>query len=410
MRNLFTLTALLFTSALAAQTSVTVSTAPSNADQVWYSLQNGNVGSAPLDEWDLAFEITGFTASIRVNTAKGVAAYKAPYAVGEWSALDTAGMASGWTPVYDSDTSWSYGALNQGLTGDEFDLGWGVYNVVTHTVAGDSLFVVHLANDQWKKLRIDGLASSIYTFTWADLDGSNEQTGTLNKTNYLGKNFGYFSLENGVAMDREPATTDWDLLFTKYTAFIPSAYPVAGVLQNKGVTVLRITGVDPSQAVWTSGPYDPHISTIGYDWKTFNMQTFQYEIASDLTYFVKDQLGQVWKVVFTGYGGSGTGDMTFTQELVSTAGVPENAASNVALEVFPNPASDGRANLFIDAPGTHAVLCVMDASGREMIRRAIDGNMTMVAMPLDAGALAPGAYVVQLQGEGFTAHTRLIVR
>ncbi|MCB9171187.1 MAG: hypothetical protein H6594_12640, partial [Flavobacteriales bacterium] len=63
MRSLTPLT-LLLSAAMNAQTTVTVTTAPANADQVWYSLQNGTVRTAPLDEWDLGFEIAGFTASI----------------------------------------------------------------------------------------------------------------------------------------------------------------------------------------------------------------------------------------------------------------------------------------------------------------------------------------------------------
>ena len=135
-----------------AQNTVTVSTAAGNAEQVWYSLQNGEVATAALADWDLAFETAGFTASIRVNTQKGMRVFKAPYAVQDWASLDTTGMLATWKEVHDSDTSWSHGALNDGLTSNEFDLGWGVYNQVTHIVAGDSAFVLQLANGDWKKL------------------------------------------------------------------------------------------------------------------------------------------------------------------------------------------------------------------------------------------------------------------
>ena len=164
-RSTFLLAALCLIILGNAQTTVTVSTNAGNSVQTYYSLQNGDQGTAALADWDLAFEITGFTASIRANTQKGMQVYKAPYTVAQWAALDTTGMANGWAMVHDSDTSWSHGALNDGLTANEFDLGWGVYNQVTHIVTGDSLFVVKLANGDWKKLRIDGLATSTYLFT-----------------------------------------------------------------------------------------------------------------------------------------------------------------------------------------------------------------------------------------------------
>ncbi|MBK8339261.1 MAG: hypothetical protein IPK99_04325 [Flavobacteriales bacterium] len=68
---------------LHAQTTVTVTTGPANSEQTWYSLADGVVGSAALAEWDLAFEIQGFTASILTNGAKGIVLYKAPYAIGD---------------------------------------------------------------------------------------------------------------------------------------------------------------------------------------------------------------------------------------------------------------------------------------------------------------------------------------
>ena len=69
-------------------------------------------------------EIAGFTASIRVNTQKGMRVFKAPYAVQDWSAVDTTGMLATWKEVHDSDTSWSHGALNDGLTADPHWLRW----------------------------------------------------------------------------------------------------------------------------------------------------------------------------------------------------------------------------------------------------------------------------------------------
>ena len=60
MKDLFAIPfALAAFSAIQAQTTVTVSTAPGNVEQVWYSLQNGEVAAAAFNDWDLAFEMTG---------------------------------------------------------------------------------------------------------------------------------------------------------------------------------------------------------------------------------------------------------------------------------------------------------------------------------------------------------------
>jgi hypothetical protein len=409
MKLITLLAAALISPLLVAQETVTVTTGPSNSLQSFYSLENGLLDTRPLAEWDLAFEISGFTASILVNTAKGIQAFKAPYAVASWASLDTAGMASGWTRIHNSDTSWSHGALNQGLTSNEFDLGWGVYNVITHIVMGDSIFVLKLANQQWKKLRIDGLASSTYTFTWADLDGSNEQTGTLSKGPYMGKNFGYYSLENNTAIDREPLTANWDMLFTKYVAFIPSAYPVAGVLLNKNVTALRVEDTPPAQATWVDGAFTSHINTIGYDWKTFNMQTFQFEYDEELTFFVNDQAGSLWKLIFIGYGGTANGEMTFTQELVSATSVQSGAASTGVFSIYPNPARHGTVQLVIDQPVQSAVLSIHDMNGRLVLQQNIAGLQGPSLRSLPVDMLGAGLYVVRLEGQGVSASSRLVI-
>lgn len=407
MKLVTLITSALLTTALFAQTSVTVTTGPGNTVQTFYSLQNGEQANVPLAEWDLAFEIGGFTASILANTAKGMLVYKAPFSVEQWTSVDTTGMSASWTAAHNSDLTWSAGALNQGLTEDEFDLGWGVYNMITHTVVGDSLFVVKLGNGQWKKLRIDGLATSTYTFTWANIDGSNEQTGSLNKTTYMGKNFGYFSLENNTELDREPATASWDLLFTKYIAFVPTAYGVAGVLSNKNTTVLQVDGVDPANAEWWGETFSQDINTIGYDWKIFNMTTFQYEYAEDRTYFVQDQVGNIWKLLFTGYGGGSTGDMTFTQELVSATSIGENTTDGTVL-VYPNPAH-GQAQLIVDMPAANAVLTVNDLSGKLVMQQQLSGLNGLSLRSIDVSGLDQGLYVVRLKGEGVSSSAHLIV-
>src|SRR5690606_30930751 len=57
-------------------------------------------------------------------------------------------------------------------------------------------------------------------------------------------------------------------------------------------------------------PFSYDISTIGYDWKNAGMSGVT--IYDTLVYFVKDQAGNINKLVFNGYGGSATGVMNFT--------------------------------------------------------------------------------------------------
>ena len=390
---------------------ITVSTAPGSTDQVWFKLQDDASTTRALAEWDLAFEINGgFSAAVLANTAKGLELYHAPYAVGEWSALDTNGLGNGWLQLHNSETDWSVGALGQGLSG-EYDLGWGQYNMITHVVVGDSIYVVKLSSGAWKKLRIDALAGGVYSFTFANLDGTAEQTGTVNKADHAGKNFVYWSLESNALIDREPESADWDLLFTRYITNIGMWYGVTGVLQNKGVQVVQVNGQPPAEVDYDFvEPFAPEINTIGYDWKTFDMGTFTYVVDDSLTYFVKDVPGNIWKVVFTAFGGSATGDVSFSKELVSAVGVQENTAGGGQLLVFPNPVTDGRAQFLIDAKATNAALSIIDPSGRVVMKQHLGALSGMSQRTIDVSGLPPGLYSIRSDPAGVLLTTRLVIQ
>ncbi|MFT3885823.1 MAG: T9SS type A sorting domain-containing protein [Flavobacteriales bacterium] len=400
--------ALLF-SAAQAQETVTVSLTPGSAEQLWYSLTDGTQGHTALAGWDLAFEINGGSnAAVLVNTAGQDHVYQSPYTVAQWDALDTNGLADSWVELQNSDTTWSVGALNQNLNGP-FDLGWGVYNMATHVVAGDSIFVVKLSNGDWKKLRVDGLSSGTYTFTYADLDGGMEQTGSITKSNYPGKNFAYWSMTTNAAIDREPVSSSWDLLFTKYYTDLGIMwYSVTGVLQNKGVEVAQVGGVPPSEASPDGAVYSTDIHTIGHDWKNYSFSAGAYVVSDTLTYFVKDVHSNLWKVVFTAFTSS-TGDFTFTKELVGHTGITEQAAAGQVV-VYPNPVSNGQAQLVLDVPATQADVLVYDLSGKQVISTRFGGLTPLTVRSMDVSALTAGTYVLRVQHAQGAIISKLIVQ
>ena len=404
--------ALMAAGTLSAQTPVTVSTQAGNAQQVWYSLQNGEAGNAPLAEWDLAFEMTGFSSSIRVNTAKGLVVYETPEAISAWDNVNSVDTAN-WTRVENADTSWSVSALNNGndlAEPDGFNVGWGDYNIATHVIVGSKIYAIQLADGTtWKKLRINSLANSIYSFTYANLDGSEPQEATLNKSGFTGKNFGYWSFTTNATLDREPPTADWDLLFTKYTGFVPTAYPVSGVLQNKEVTAFQVDGVPTVNAEWQSAPFLSGMNIIGSDWKSYDFDLNAYTIVADRTYFVKDLSGNVWKLVFTAYGGGATGDMSFNQELVSAVGINERSAHQGSLTTYPNPVTNGVAQLIVDVPAHEGTLRVFNATGQQMMQQQWTGLSGLNARTIDVSGLAKGLYIVRFDGADSSTTGKLVI-
>lgn len=397
-----------------AQTPVTVSTHAGNADQVWYSLQNGEVGRAPLNEWDLAFEMTGFSSSIRVNTAKSLVVYETPIAIADWDGLQSADSTdvAGWTRVENSDSSWSVSALNHGNNLDDpdgFNVGWGDYSIATHVIAGSKIYAIRFPDATWKKLRINYLANGIYSFTYSNLDGTDLYDEELVKTDFTGKNFGYWSFTTNTTLDREPATVSWDLLFTKYTGFVPTAYGVSGVLQNKNVKALQVNGVPNAEADWNSAPFSANMNILGSDWKRYDFDLNQYSVATDTTYFVKDLPGNIWKIVFTGYGGGANGDMSFNQELVSSVGIGENTRHQGTLITYPNPVSNGQAQMIVDVPAREGVLRIFNTTGQQMGQQQWSGLSGLTTRTIDVSNLAKGVYMVRFDAANSSSTGKLVI-
>ena len=77
----------------------------------------------------------------------------------------------------------------------------GVYNIQTHNIVGDSLFIIKTIDGNWKKLFIKRKASGEYFFKFSNLDGSNEVNENILGTAYSNKRFIYYSLENEMIMN-----------------------------------------------------------------------------------------------------------------------------------------------------------------------------------------------------------------
>jgi hypothetical protein len=209
MKNLFLVAAIsgaAFTANAQTVAIDTVSLGAGTANQVWYSLENDEQATAPKNEWDLAFRVSGSAmsstilanhtgeASASSSTKGGLWIYPKADTSG-WSSVDTTGLST-WNGIFNSETSW-VGALGRYTNpANAFDMGWGVYKMSNHRVYGDSIYIIKTQAGNFKKLVIDSLASGVYTFTFANLDGSDETSQDIKKTDYSSKNYVYFNQEN----------------------------------------------------------------------------------------------------------------------------------------------------------------------------------------------------------------------
>lgn len=291
----------------------TVSQGANYTNDIYYSLANGIVAEVPRTNWDIAFSVDAMSSSILINDGAGVILKVYPTDAGwNWTdAIDTTGYDE-WDALYNSNESWEEAAFGQNATGHP-NYGWGEYNSTSHDVEGVAMYIIKLVNGDYKRIFVENKSAmgQEYNFKYSDLDGTNEVSETI-PFDGVTSNYIYYSLENEMVIaDREPDASTWDLLFTKY---IDNSiqYNVTGVKQNIGVQVIEEDNVlDLSVETYLETEFSDDITTIGSDWKDFDMGTFQYVLDADRIYFVKDQNDKVYKLVFTGFEGSSTGNMTF---------------------------------------------------------------------------------------------------
>jgi len=394
----------------------TISMESGRTHDVFYSLTTGNETSVIRDNWDIEFSTAKMDVTIRTNGANGVKLYAYPNAgLDGWNNIDTTGLYM-WPMLYNSDTDWETGAFNKNATGGELDFGWGVYNMVSHQIVGDSIFVLQMPDLSFKQLWIvkkdPNTGQNKYTFKYANLDGSDEMEVIVPCDDYATKNFVGYSISNNDFVDREPASMDWDLEFCKYTVLYGGVmwYPVTGILQNYNVQVAAYPEVDTAIVDYSISDLDSaNISTIGNYWYGLSGMPPTYILEDSLVYFVSDKESSIWKVVFEHYD-SNLGEIGFRKKLIEDhASISELEGSTTGnIAIHPNPVKDNAQLLFnADENGT-ANISIFNLAGAKVFDESISYTRGLNNHQVNVGSLPDGVYVVMLKSGETVLKNKLV--
>ena len=317
------------------------------AENVWYSLENDEQGRSAGTNWQIALATTiaqssELSAALRFNHKMGKL-YTVPGALpANFATIDTAGMVAN-GELYNSDEKWGEGAFSDVTPTGQFDYGWGQYNMTSHNLEANRIFVIKYNDNTYHKLMISlNTVGKKYTITFSDLNSATATTTEVDYATITDRNFVYFSLQDNLMVNREPASSAWDLTFMQYLATLSPTmkYTTFGVLTNVGVTAVKVAAVaNPSTFVdHISQTFSDKINVIGYNWKDAQAQT----VPADVVYFIKDKSNSIWKVIFTEFKtGSGTSinrNVFSKEKLVNSLGV-DAVNAEMFLNVYPNPAS-----------------------------------------------------------------------
>lgn len=416
------LLASMFASSLTAS-EVEINLTKGYANDVWYSFTNGVVKSEPKDNWDMAFQI-GQKGGILINEQKGVQLWAVPNSTEEsWTgAIDTVGMSENWELLHNSLDTWDIGAFNCDKDGfeNDGDFGWGAYNMSTHAITGNKIFVMQTASKEFKRVMIESLLSKIYTFKIANFDGTNEKSYEVNKADFPTKNYTYFSIETGTTIDREPESKAWDLVMGKYIDLVVTTfgdkqpYGVTGIRTNKNARVAELFANDAyslTAPTITTENYKTSITTIGSDWKTFDMTNMVYNVDYQRAYFVTyDSISAesniIHKIIFKTFDGTSTGKFTFDLN-PATSSVNETNIDN-SFKIFPTEISNSEMiQISSDGKIENAIAELSNVNGEIVLTKALNTSDAK----LQINNISAGMYFLNIkQGNAIVAKSKIIVK
>ena len=404
--------------AISAQTTQEISTGAGYQKQCYVNLSTGTQKQVTNTVWDIAFTVySDQDAGIFLNESSG-SSMGNPLPLPELYDALTDNFNEQPDPgslidfqLSNTEKTWANGAFNERRNPDNaVDYGWGEYNPQNGQIIGNAVYVVKLRNGQYRKVKIESLIGGVYTFRYANLDGTNEGLKTINKADHAGKTLAYFSLETGTTVDVEPASGGFDLLYTRYITqlydpgmmdYIP--YYVTGVLSGRGTKVAEADAVDPATVAYADYQDSLHteLDIIGHDWKFFNLT--EWTVDADRVFFLKAADDRVWKLHFVDFGGSLNGNAVLEKtDLGIISAVQDPAALGLKVAVYPNPVQD-QLTVSLDLPAAlaqNAQLELMDVQGRVVLRQSVVLREGFQVFQLRATTLTSGMYCLKLQLAG----------
>jgi len=415
--------AFLFASAmpLLAQTTAndSISLGAGYMNDIYYSFENGIVGTQPGANWHIAFATRPAapptnvlrSTTIIANEGRNVQIYKSNQY--NFAGFDTTGYRStiidtngAWEFMHNSDSSWDLGAFNANLVkSDPFDYGWGAYNMTSHDVLSKgNVYLLRLTktaqgrtiDSAFKLIKIERLAfDTQWVFQMANIDGTDSNQFTISKAGFNGKLFAYFDVVNKQVVNREPSAP-WDLYFTRYGAFYTQFGQTVfstntGALSYPSILTARVKGTPNDSAKIANAIFNNKITTIGTDWK-INPGPGQpnFAIIDSNVYFARLANNKQYRMIFKSFDGSSNGRIRFYKGVETDFVGLLEAKNYQTVAMYPNPASSF-VNVQVGA-GSHTVV-IFDITGKAHLNQTATGTTT-----IDISSLNKGLYFLQVDG------------
>lgn len=279
----------------------TITLGETYTNQVYYNLHDSNtVSSALRTAWDLGFESTPSGWRVTLNSS------------GYMKSVFLEGHVFG-TPADAEGATWIFNPSDG--SADSLVIGnWFTVNG-NDTVGTNRLLLIDRGLDEngeplgINQLVIDSLVKGTYYFRIAEQDGTKPRSYSIAKRGNV--NHVLFSISYPLMVVSEPASTSWDLLFSKYTTLLytdagePYPYLVLGVLLNPSFVEVAVDSISSFESInfekAQSMSFTKQADKIGYLWKKYDFTLGSYTVNPDINYIIRDTRGFIYKFRFVGF-------------------------------------------------------------------------------------------------------------
>jgi Secretion system C-terminal sorting domain len=387
-----------------------VSMGTNKVNDVYYSCANGTLKTENNQNWILAFSMGSQTAGVWANHINGVSVLNPHKRGSSWASISLADTATSSVQL-NSETSWGTGALNVNKNpGAQFDFGWGTYDIASHNVYGDSIFIIGKSGSYYKFIidSLDGNNQIYYT----RIAGLSQPIPTLSYTfaktpKYSKSNMLFVTLGQGLKDTvRDADNTTFELIFTKYMGLTSlqgggqAIYPLVGVLSNSKILSTAVQNANFDAVLGANGiaalTLTKTINNVGANWKTFDGTA--YTIAPDLSYVVKGVDSNYYQIKFTEYV-SASGLIKFAKRKINFPTATNTLNSNTTkMVIAPNPVANNAVVIVESTTATTANMQIVNTQGQILYNAPITVNASLNAYNINTANWAAGQYFVNIIG------------
>ena len=140
------------------------------------------------------------------------------------------------------------------------------------------------------------------------------------------------------------------------------------------------------------------------------MGTFSWIVEDSTVFFILNQSGDVYKLVFTLWEGSSSGYFEFNTELMQPSAISDELEKQHLVSVYPNPATEFTVINISNDISFDGEIIISDLSGRVVYKSILSNSGGNASVTISTNDFVKGLYFITLISDDLNETRKLVVR